>query len=203
MDNNSTDNSVEIAKSLGCTVVSFDSSNKQNEFVQADIKNNCWKHVQDGWVIVVDMDEWLCATEEELIIEDIHQNSILTVKGMDMIGESNSQTLNDINLHDIKKCKHNHNEDKQICFLRNKISEMNYSLGAHQCKPVGNVKYSGKVFINKHMNFLGLYFLINKMNERYKRTEEMRSIGLDTHYNNNIDVIKTNYYNLLRNAENI
>ena len=59
-DNESTDDSVNIAESLGCNVVSWSSGNKNNALQKQYISNNCWKGVTEGWVITIDMDEWLC-----------------------------------------------------------------------------------------------------------------------------------------------
>ena len=200
-DNESTDNSVEIAKSLGSSVTSFISDNIQNEYVQADIKNNCWKSIESGWIIVADMDEWLCITESELNDEKGRGASILKVKGIDMIGESAKLDLSDINLHALKKYVDHDPESKKLCFLREKISEMNYLMGAHQCKPVGKISYSIVTYYNKHMSNLGLPFLTDKMIKRYERTTLMRSKGYDHHYTNDLEKVKIAYNLLLSKSK--
>ncbi len=141
-DNESTDNSVEIAKNLGCQVISFSSNNIQNEFNQKYIKNNCWKNIKSGWIIMADMDEFLCITETQLKIEKQQGTTILNVIGLDMIGQSQKNDLTDIDLQDIVKYVEIQQENKNLCFLREGINEMNYDLGAHNCRPIGNIKYS-------------------------------------------------------------
>jgi glycosyltransferase involved in cell wall biosynthesis len=197
-DNESTDNSVEIAKKLGCKVISFTSNNIQNEFNQKNIKNNCWKNIKSGWVIMADMDEFLCITEEELRQERDNGTTILNVKGLDMIGQSTTLDLTDINLQEINKYVENNYESKKLCFLREAINEMNYDCGAHNCSPIGNIKYSSKTYINKHMCYLGLNFIIDKMVKRYKRSKKMRQHGMAVHYINDIKKI-TNDYNFKLN----
>jgi len=198
-DNESTDNSVEIALSLGCKIITFTTKNEQNEHFQQKIKNNCWKNVKFGWIIVIDMDEWIIVKEKDLIEEEKKGVTILTTKGVDMIGESKDILLKDIDLHNINKAVDNVMISKSVCFHRNYIKEMNYHPGAHKCNPIGQIKYSNNVYIVKHMSNLGVYFLINKMKIRYQRSEKMRKFGLDIHYiKEEIDVIKYYYDQLLK-----
>jgi hypothetical protein len=42
------------------------------------------------------------------------------------------------------------------------IKTVKYSIGAHNAIFTGNVKYSKKIYINKHMEYLGLPFYLNK-----------------------------------------
>lgn len=196
-DNESTDNSSEIAKSLGCNIISWNSNNIIDDYKYIDLKNNCWKDVKSGWIIMADMDEWLTITENELIDEMKNETSIINVKGLDIIGESNTIDLSDIDLQTINRFVYNDYESKKLCFLREKINEINYSLGAHGCDPVGDIKYSSTIYYNKHMCNLGLNFLINKMINRYKRSEEMRSQGKAIHYTDNIDNITIAFNKLL------
>ncbi len=58
----------------------------------------------------------------------------------------------------------------------------------------GNVKYSKKKYINKHMSSLGMPFLVNKMKERFKRTHKMRAQRMATHYTTSTRKIR-NLYN--------
>lgn len=192
-DNESTDNSVEIAKELGCSVISFSTNNKSSILTVTEIKNNCWKSLEKGWIIDADMDEFLCVTEEELVKEENLGTSILRVVGHEMIGESDTVNLTDINLEEIKRYYYSFDESKNLCFLREKIEEINYNYGAHLCDPKGKIVYSSETYVNKHMSFLGLKFLINKYKERYQRSANNRKIGASTHYTANILSIEKLY----------
>jgi hypothetical protein len=90
---------------------------------------------------------------------------------------------------------------KIYVFYEKKITEMNYGSGSHTCNPRGNIVYSSKIYINKHMSSLGLNFLTNKHIERYKRNAEMRKIGCNTHYMDNIDKIKNLYSSQLNQCK--
>jgi len=199
-DNNSTDNSVQIATSLGCKVIPWNSNNIIDEHKYRYIKNNSWKVISDGWVIMADMDELLCVTEEDLVREKTLGNTIISIRGLDMIGESNTLSLTDIDLQKITKYVYNKNEDKSLCFYRNSIGEMNYTIGARKAYPVGDVKYTQKIYYNKHMSYLGLNYIINKTLTRYERSEKMRGFGLSTHYTNNKESIIEDYNNKLNTA---
>jgi len=192
-DNESTDNSVKIAKELGCFVVSWNSNNIQDEDLQISLRNNIWKDCKDGWIIMADMDEFLCVNEDDLRREMNSGVTILNIKGYDMIGESETLDLSDINLDIIKKYINNHYENKNLCFLREAITDMNYGPGSHTCNPIGKVVYSSNVYINKHMSCLGLEFLKNKHIERYERNEKMRMKGYNIHYKQNIGEIEKIY----------
>lgn len=188
-DNMSTDNSVEIAKAHGCNIIQWVSpvhgsgQIDDNEYV--NIKNNCWKHVASGWVIVIDMDEWLCVTQTDLDNEKNEGVTILKVVGLNMIGDSKTVDLSDINLHEIRNYILFESESKSLCFFKGAIDEMNYTLGAHKCNPVGRVKYSTHRYINKHMSQLGVEFYTNKMKERFKRVAAMHNLKCAIHYTPN------------------
>jgi glycosyltransferase involved in cell wall biosynthesis len=197
-DNESTDNSVQISKDLGCNVISWSSNNSMNEFKQRELKNECWKDIKSGWILMIDMDEWLCVTESDLLNEMQNKVTILDVKGINMIGESQLENLSDIDLHAINKYVDHYPENKNLCFLRDEIHEMNYTIGAHACNPIGNVKYSEKVYINKHMGWLGLQFYIGKMNNRFPRAYEMQQQGMNFHYTDDIEKLTLEYNNQLK-----
>jgi hypothetical protein len=199
----STDNSVKIAKNLGCKVYYFNSGGKNDVRVKRIVANTCWRNIKKGWIIMVDMDEWLDITEEDLDNETKKGTTIITTKGYDMIGESKSAILDDIDLNNITKCVPNKDEDKNICFLREQINSMNYSVGSHNCSPKGNIKYSSKIYNIKHMSYVGLSFIINKMKQRYERSGDMRKINYSIHYTNDATKVTEKYVSLLSKSKNI
>jgi glycosyltransferase involved in cell wall biosynthesis len=204
-DNESTDNSVEIAKKLGCDVVSWTSGNINNSLIRRDIANNCWKKIKTGWIFMIDMDEWVCVTENELLIEQQKGTNVLDISGIEMIGESQKEDLSDIELCNINKYVANTWESKKLCFLRNNIKEINYTAGAHNCSPVCNpnftIKCSSTQYYNKHMNILGLPFYKKKMIQRYNRSHEMRKNNMSRHYTDDINLITKNYTRYLNSSK--
>jgi len=193
-DNESTDDSVKIAEALGCKVISWSSGNINDVRLKQKISNNCWKDVKDGWIITIDMDEWLCATEDELMNEYNFGTAILKTCGINIVGNSNKIDLNDIDLHNLNEGIHKPSESKSVCFLRNKISEMNYGVGCHLCNPQGiSTTKSKKTFAIKHMDFLGFPVTMNKYKSRYERSAKMRTMDFSTHYSKTEEEIKTIY----------
>ena len=199
-DNESTDNSAELAKSLGCTVVEFKTNNRSENKYRQELKNKCWKTVESGWIIVADMDEFLYVTEEQLKEEHEKGTTILKVQGLEMIGESNTLDLTDIDLQSIRKYFLNKWESKNLCFLKDSIQDINYSCGAHKCKPVGKVQYSSVTYLNKHMNMLGLPFFTQKILQRYERSMSDRKFGMSIHYIDNVQEIEKRYADALKSS---
>ena len=192
-DNESTDDSVAIAKSLGCKVISWSSNNSIDDYKYREIKNKCWKHVKDGWVIMCDMDEWICVTEKDLKREYENGTTLLTLEGYNMVGKSKKANLSDIDLHNLKEGAVHIGESNTLCFLRPAIKEMNYNTGAHQSDPIGRVQYSMRSYTNKHMSHLGLPYLQTKMVNPYKRSSTMRKKGFAVHYTDNMKKIRNDY----------
>ncbi len=199
-DNMSIDKSVTIAKELNCEVISFNTNNKNDPLKKRDIFNNCWKNIDTEWVIVADMDEWLSVTKQNLFDEYNNNVSILSVKGYDMIGESKTIDLSDIDLYKINKYVLHNGLNKNICFYKPKIINMNYTPGHHTCKPIGDIKFSNDKYILKHMSILGLKYITNKNIQRLKRSGDARKKGMSVHYTDDINKIKNNYNNKLKNA---
>ena len=205
-DNCSTDNSVSIAKELGCRVVSFDTGEMLNEHTLTSIKNNSWKCAKSKWVIVVDLDEWLCVTDDDLKEEELTGTTILSVCGYNIICDSKLVNLSDINLHTESKAVYHRPECKNVCFRADMIKEMNYTHGCHDCKPVtrsGQIKFSDKKYLLKHMDTLGLPYKIKKNMIRYERAKIMAQEGLATHYTNDINKVKQHFHKNLNNAVDI
>ena len=170
-DNMSTDNSVAIAKSLGCHIIEFNSNGRMDDYIHLKIKNTCWHNITNGWIICADMDEWLCITDDELYNEYLNGTTILKTKGINMVGDSKNILLDDINLHSLDKGVYCSMFSKKCCFFTPKIKSVTYSVGAHTAIFTGDIKYSKKNYINKHMNFLGLpYYLNKKKNRNYRAT---------------------------------
>jgi len=185
VDNESTDSSVAIAQAKGCEIYTWKTDNRADIIKNTELKNSIWKTATTDWVIIADMDEWLNITEEQLVNEDAAGSTMLHCKGTQMVADSQSLTLDDIDLHAINTGFFDKSFDKHVCFKRSEISEINYTRGAHKSAERGRVKYSRNVYIFKHMNFLGLPWFQAKMKARYARTHYNRSLRSSGHYTSN------------------
>jgi hypothetical protein len=102
-------------------------------------------------------------------------------------------------LQEINKYVEADYESKKLCFLREKIEEINYEVVAHNIHPVGNIKYSSKIYYNKHMNYIGVNYFIDKTLKRYERSALMRSQGFAFNYINDVPKIIDKYNSYLNN----
>lgn len=175
LDNMSNDGSDNIAKSMGCSVIQFDTGGNFDDYKNKELRNECWKNIRNEWIIVCDMDEWLCITKDELIKEDLRGTTILTVKGYEIIGDSNTEDLKDINLHELKMGIVSESENKPICFKAGPIRLMEFEIGGHRAFPKGNVKWSETSYTLKHMNHLGLAFKLARTKIRFDRSHKARN----------------------------
>jgi len=206
-DNMSTDNSVKIAKEFGCAVIQWESDGI-DDHKYLKIKNNCWRHIKNGWVICIDMDEWLCITDDELLEEYLKGTTVLKIKGVNMVGNSKTISLEDINLHSLKFGVNYILESKKLCFFVPDIKSVKYTVGAHCAIFTGNVKYSKKVYINKHMEYLGLPFYLEKKNKRYKRLRNYKihhiyMKHIDKYYSSDINFHTDKYLKYVKRANKI
>jgi hypothetical protein len=182
LDNESDDRSVEIARSLGCEVRTFSTGGKLNDLVHQELRNKVWSEVTDGWVIVADMDVWLCVTALDLVREQWSENTVLQTFGVNVYGESASTTFDDIDLHALRTGIPHPPESKAICFRRPQITAMNYEPGGHSCAPEGKVRWSTSTYTMKHMDRVGEAFLLQKYKRRFVRSKEQQALGFGIHY---------------------
>ncbi len=144
-DNQSTDNSVEIAKKAGCNVISYDSNKQIRDDIYLDIKNNCWKKSKAEWSIVCDIDE---------IIEipfNIDEYTILNTQGFDISGLPPSRMGVPNSLY-----------SKHVMFRPAEIQEINFTPGCHSCKPIGNVIPSREIANLLHYKYISEDYVISR-----------------------------------------
>lgn len=206
-DNYSDDKSVEIAKNMGCMIMQWDTNNMIDDIKLQNLKNTCWKNLNNNvnnneWVIICDMDEWLYINEEELKEEELSGTTILNVLGYNIIGDSKTVDLSDINVHLLNNGTYHNPESKNICFNAKHITNINYSLGAHKCNPDGKVVWSNKIYYLKHMDRLGLNYKLDKNKKRYLR-KNVNQLNLQKHYIEDDNKITKDFNNSLESAKNI
>jgi glycosyltransferase involved in cell wall biosynthesis len=201
-DNYSTDNSTKIAINMGCQIIKWETTPENFEFKLTELKNNIWKQ-SEGWVIICDMDEWLCVDTAQLSKEDAKGTTCLQVIGYDIVGNSKMSTLKDIDLHSLTYGYPKPEENKNLCFNTKYITEINYDPGAHFSKPVGKITFSETPYYLKHMDWLGLEYNQNKMKIRFERTKEMQKLGMAIHYTNNMEKVKDMYSKNVEKARDI
>jgi hypothetical protein len=146
-DNESTDNTIELAKAYGWEVRPFHTEG-MSDLVQMGIKNECWKECKDEWCWVSDFDEVPGFNQEDL--DKIDPNiSVVRLKGYEMI--DTAQTIQEAYFG-----VPNEGYSK-ACLLRpSKVKEMNYGAGAHQCSPKCEGKFVENILDLYHMKWFSV-----------------------------------------------
>ena len=188
LDNNSTDNSVEIINSFPNTdIIPFDSKSEFHDGVHIKLKNNVWKSSVGyaDFVILGDADEFLYHENMLEFLKESKKNGVTLFKpeGYHMVGDEDLDVLAEDNLLEIvKEGVRTSVLDKMMMFDCNKIDNINYSFGCHSANPSGEIilhQYNGLKML--HYKFLGLkdYLYKNKIRaERLSGFNKENGFGL-------------------------
>ena len=176
-DNESTDDTVARAESLGCTIVSRGGLESVGieEFIK--LKHKCLEISQSEYTLICDIDELLDVSDYDLLE---FQPTIVRGIGYHMVGDGETDYEN------ICKGVRDPLYDKCLLFKRDKVLEINYSPGAHGCNPTfvhGHV--SGEYLRRNlyHFRWLSLEFVIQRYKRNAKRiTEADRQKGYAYQY---------------------
>lgn len=183
-DNHSTDNTREIAKSMGCVVKTFGKEGELSDRAYMELKNECWKKSHPGqdmrdYVIVVDADEILHVDKYQF---GINKNVVTLFKPIGWNVFSHEMPKND--WLEITSGYQENNYSKTIMFDPKQIKEINYHIGAHMCSPKGNqVWLTSFGYLLHYRNVGGPQRLIDRHNlYRTRMSEENLHRNWGHHY---------------------
>jgi len=176
-DNESTDDTVARAESLGCTIVSRGGLEAVGIEKFIELKHKCLEISQSEYTLICDIDELLDVSDLDLLK---YQPTIVQGIGYHMVGDEETAYEN------INKGVRDPRFDKCLLFKREKVLEINYSPGAHSCKPVfveGEISKENLRRNLYHFRWLSLPFVIDRWNRNSKRISEAdRKQGWGYHY---------------------
>lgn len=177
-DNMSTDDTVKIALDNDCEVMPFDTDNQFTDRRHMDIKNSCWKDALTDWVLMCDLDELLDINEAQLKTEENLGTSMIRCEGYDMINMEDN-----LDIAGMKYGVKSPMPGKFFLFNKKFISEINYGPGAHECKPIGTIAYSNKIYKVYHYASINENLTIEKFKIYRKRlSSENIKNGWGTQY---------------------
>ena len=179
-DNYSTDNTVEICKSMGCEVESFGIKGELNDSQYRKLKNYKWKESQADWVIVCDADEILDVSLDTLELTTKSGNTIFKTNGYNAY--SNDMPVE--NFEEIKTFIPDNNYSKLIIFDPKAITDMMYEFGCHKANPCGKVVYSDVELSLFHYRAIGGADRMAKRHALYRSRmgEFNKRLNLGSHY---------------------
>lgn len=207
-NNQSTDRTEEILKAHDKVEMrELESNNEIRDDYFRAIKNNCWKESRGiaRLVVVCDIDEFLYHVNLPEYLEHFNNSRQTLIKptGYNMVSE-NLPSGNDQIYDEIKNgVLDNHWSAKSIMFKPDAIKEINYSYGAHGCKPNGYVRpdYSATLL---HYRYLSEDFLVKTYAERKKRLSELnRKKGWGMQYDYPEEVLREIYREHLKHAKQV
>ena len=172
-DNFSTDNTPDIARSIGCEVITFGRKGELNDAEYLKVKNRCWKNSKADFVIVVDADEIL----EQPIFENctIYKTQGFNIYSHEMPKESYFEIMTGI---------YDKNYSKSVIFSP-KLDAIDYAYGAHTCDPKGDVRVSRETLTLFHYRCIGGPQRIIDRHKLYRKRMGYlnKQLGLGSHYN--------------------
>lgn len=192
-DNFSDDDTREIALSLGAIVKPFGIKGVLSDKEYLKVKNGCWKNSRHDWVVVCDADEIL-----DVKVPLPQDATIMKTYGWNVYSNDTPRET----YSEITTGYHDGNYSKSVCFRPDRLTEINYHYGCHNCTPKGEVKYSTKVLTLFHYRNIGGYERLSKRHELYRSrlSAHNKELGLGIHYTFDEKQRKQEWYEHLKNS---
>ena len=148
-NNDSTDDTVLIARLSHCVVEPYHTANEVNDYLLTAHKSNCWKSSHTDWVCVCDPDELIDIDAAQLETESANGATFINTCGYDMVS-----LVDGSDLSSVKRGVRAPLYDKVVMFNKEATSEINYTPGAHCCYPVGRLQASKARYPLYHYKYL-------------------------------------------------
>jgi glycosyltransferase involved in cell wall biosynthesis len=177
-DNFSTDNTRDIAYSLGCEVVLFGQEGILDDQAYKTWKNNAWKGSDADWVIVVDDDEILYSEDLVFILKAARMNGETIFKPQGISVHSNLMPVE--SWLDIRTGWEDNNYSKLCVFDPSKV-DIGFEYGCHTHMngfPKGKVHYGKETLYLLHYNFVGGVDRLIKRWAQYEPRRQRSAINL-------------------------
>lgn len=178
IDNESTDNTLEIARKNNINIKQYNTNNKLQDSAYVYLKNNVWKQSTADFVVVCDMDEYLYHPDLINQLKEAKKNGVgvFQTEGYNMVTQSFPEDYFTLLTIQIKTGVRATNFDKLIIFSPNIMEEMLYGPGAHTCNPLYKRNASRVTHPIKlkllHYKYLGIDYLIDKHAKYASRLSE-------------------------------
>lgn len=175
-DNESTDKTIDIAAENNCEVFIYNTNNEIRDDAYLKIKERCWKESNADWIFVVDCDEFVDVTEEQLS-QDFN---IIKTEGWDMIG-------NDNNIDNITDGVRSPGYDKVCAWKSDCLDIIQYQPGCHEAmvvaKPGITLVFNSQSIKMWHFKWISLPFVLERhklFNKRLSQINKENKWGI--HY---------------------
>ena len=179
-DDHSEDNTVDVALAAGAQVMPVEGPVWDHvEWQIIGVKNHNWKPFRDqyDWVIVVDADEFLYHTDLPQVLRSCqrHGLTILEPRGYQMLSDS-PPCKGGLITAEIRRGDRCWLYSKRCCFNPQKITEINFGIGAHYAAPLGDVQPLLCPDLKLlHYHFIGLDYVMARYANRVRWQADMQT----------------------------
>ena len=207
LENNSTDRTVEIAKSMGAEVWEYDVPDEINDQWFIDIKNNSWKNSKADWIMVVDTDEFIYHPDIKTFLSETLYTAFLPsfYNMYSYVFPTTDGQIYDEVKYGVRWGGEMNIYGKINLIKRPEIEEINYLPGCHKANLKGIVKLCVTNEIKTlHMRNLSVEFVVDRTVRHARRLSELnKKMGWGSHFTKSPIEIEHEMLGVMQNLEKV